>query len=149
MDIDFINDTTSGFDVLFQSHPQAATGNKLLANRFEILLLTSIKYFSTYNGYETDGSGGDLYGIITKSRSRIENTDVLAASINIAIDKTVEDLKRTTPSTAPDTEKISSANIKEFDIHGDFVTLSIDVIPVQGDGTGTTSILDIPIQNWG
>lgn len=127
MDMDFVNNTTDNdFDILISENPLGVTGNKLLANIFEITFLTNSSDAVLSNGY-----GGNGLNIIGNNYNS-NDTQSTSALIKIALDNTVRSMREDQDETlSPATELIESAEIISIIQDGDKVDVSIKIIPVE------------------
>ena len=130
MDIDFITDLTSGFNISLTTSPQQVSGNRALLNRFELTFLTKRKQYNLGGTLIQDDFGGDARKFIQTPRVLNDNQGISAA-VSVAIDQTVDSLKNDEPPGIPDTERLDSAEIVSLEIINDVVTAVIQVNPVQ------------------
>ena len=130
MDIDFITDLSTGFNVSLTSNPQQVSGNRALLNRFELTFLTKRRQFNLGSTLIQDDFGGDARKFIQTPRV-LSDTQGISAAISVAIDQTVESLKNDEPEGIPDTEKIDSAELSRLEIINDMVSAIIQVNPVE------------------
>ena len=130
MDIDFITDLGSGFNVSITNNPQQVSGNRALLNRFEITFLTMRRIYNLGDTVAQDDFGGDAKKFIDTPRV-LNDRQGISAAVSVAIDQTVESLKNDEPAGIPDTEKLDSAELLSLDIVNDMITAVIQVNPVE------------------
>ena len=107
MDINFVNNISQeDFDITITENPLSATGNKLLANIFEITFLTDTSDTALSNGY--GGNGLNIIG----SNYNSNDTQSTSALVKIALDNTVRAMREDQDETlSPATELLESAEI--------------------------------------
>lgn len=128
-DIDYTVDIGSGFSVSLEDNPKKATGNKALANRFEITFLTSTKkYLLGESEVVTDGYGGNADSVVGQMHA-LNNEQSIAASVTVAIDKTVESIIQNQETITEANERLVSASLTSLDIRGDTVYAKIELVP--------------------
>ena len=127
-DIDYTVNIDSGFSVSFSNEPRKATGNKALANRFEITFLTTSRTYLEGGNNVTDSFGGDADKIVGNSSS-LSSRQGIASSVNIAIDKTVESILGNQSDITDTTERLISASLVSLDVKGDTVYSKIELVP--------------------
>lgn len=145
MDIDFITDLRQGFNVSLTQNPKSVSGNRALLNNFEITFLTKRREYNLEDENEIiqDGFGGDASKFIGTPRV-LNDAQAISAAVSIAIDQTVESLKKSEPSTLPDTERVESAELVSLEIISDVVTAVIQVNPVEVE-TYDALLFNLPI----
>ena len=139
-DINFANTVDSNGDYVISSQDGMvyASGNKLLANMFEITFLTnksdSVLISDGGNGFKIIGNnynGGDLQS--------------MAALVKITIDNTMKALLADQlESNSLNTEKIESAELTDIYNENDHVTIVIKITPIEFD-KGTFNNLNVVI----
>ena len=139
-DINFINKkTVDGFLIEIGSNPSSATGNRLMANIFEITYATSINSSLLSNGY--GGDGNNLMSSVNR-----EDFESASAVAKIASDNTVAAMKADQDKYGeliPDTEKIKRADIKDINQVGDRVFVTINLVPEAYDNPSNRNILSV------
>jgi len=130
MDIDFITDLNSGFNVSLTSNPQGVTGNRALLNRFELTFLTMRREYNLGGTMTRDEFGGDANKFINQPRV-LNDTQGISAAISVVVDQTIESLKSDEPAGIPDTERLQSAELSSLEIIDDMITAVIKVNPVE------------------
>ena len=143
-DINFTNRIDSeGFRTEIGVDPTMASGNKLLANIFEITFLTNINESLLANGY--GGNGINTLGVT------INNNDIqsISAMIKIAIDNTVAvmipDQSQYGDLIDP-TERIVSADIKSIEKISENVSVDINIVPEQYEAASEgTLFVSLPL----
>ena len=145
MDINFTNIKTGDGDffVRIDDIPTIATGNKVLANIFEITFMTN-----TNDSLMSYGYGGDGIGTVSNSYDP-NDLQSIAAAIKVACDNTVDAMKidQSYDPNIPPTEKIVSARVINVTKNSDAVLVSMDIVPEEYDG-GTIArpiILTLPL----
>jgi len=130
IDINELNNEGEDFAMDVGIEPKFATGNKLLANIFEITLLTNIRYYSFGDEIVRESFGGNGLNILGRTYTN-ENTDSLSGAIQTIIDRTIEsileDQEKSSIRTA--TERLETASLLELQIIGENVSLKIKVVP--------------------
>ena len=130
MDINFDNVRVGGeFSIKIDDIPIAATGNKLLANIFEITFLTNLN-----DSLMSYGHGGDGVGTVSKSYDP-NDLQSIAAAVKVARDNTVTAMQidQSFDPSIPATEKIVSAKVISVKKSGDMTTVAIDILPEEFD----------------
>lgn len=130
MDIDFITDIRSGFNISLTTNPKQVSGNRALLNRFEITFLTKRREYNLDGNIIQDDFGGDARKFIDTPRVLSDNQGISAA-VSIAIDQTVESIKSDEPLGVPDTERLDSAELIGLEIVNDVINARIQVNPVE------------------
>lgn len=144
MDIDFITDLSEGFSISIGDNPQGVTGNRALLNRFEITFLTkSRRYLLNNNIIIVDNFAGDAEKFINRPQV-LNDPQSIAAAISIAIDQTVESIKRDEPSGTPNTEKLDRAELIDINIENGLVYANIQVFPIETE-TYESLMFNLPI----
>lgn len=144
MDINYNNVVDqNGFSVRIDDIPTSVSGNKSLANIFEITFLTNMNDALMSYGYAGDGSG-------TISRSYDPNDlQSIAAAVKVASDNTVSvmQIDQASDSTIPATEKIVAAKVINVNKTVDTVYVSINITPEEYDNGVTQApiILTLPL----
>lgn len=139
-DINFTNilDSPEGFEISMGQNPLAATGNKLLANIFEVTFMTNISQSLLSNGY-----GGD--GVETISMAFNPNDiESMSALIKIAVDNTVSVMKNDQDqygTKIPATERIVSAEIIKVEKVSDRVYATIKITPEEYENISSDNLL--------
>lgn len=128
-DINFSNINDNGeFSIGVDNGSKAVTGNRYLANRFQITFLTKSKLYIYGDGNkESDGYGGGVQAYAGTERA-LDNPESVMASMSIAVDKAVDDIKSDQKSSDP-TERIESASVLSVDIAGTTVYSTIKIVP--------------------
>lgn len=132
MDIDFVTDLNSGFNVSLTSNPQQISGNRALLNRFEITFLTNRREYRLGDVPIQESFGGDAKKFIDSPRV-LSDTQGISAAVSIAIDQTVKSLKNDEPTGLLNTERLDSAELTSIEIINDIITAVITVIPVEAE----------------
>ena len=130
MDIDFITDLRSGFDISLTSSPKGVSGNRALLNRFEITFMTKRREYNLGGVITQDNHGGDASKFIGTPRV-LNDTQGISAAVSIAIDQTVDSIKNDEPTGTPDTERLDSAELLSLEVINDIITAVIKVNPVE------------------
>jgi len=143
-DIGFNNNIADdGFFISIGVDPLRVSGNKLLANIFEITFLTNINEALLSNGY--GGNGINTVGIGYDAN----DTQSLSALVKIAIDNTVSVMipdQAQYGNLIDPTEKLLSASIDSVEKDGDRVFVKINVTPEAfDDPTDDTIIVALPL----
>ena len=155
MDIDLFykdNDENGDYGLTFSDNAKAISGNKLLLNRFQTVLFDNgfdIMFSDENNNLQkiSDTYGGGFTTVVTDI-NMLKNNNVLMASMSIIVQNTLYSLKENDAlSTAPDTEKIESAEIVSFGKEGDVVNMEINIKPVEIDNTVNLN-LTVPIVKY-
>jgi len=130
-DIDFITDLSSGaFQITLGDNPGIVSGNRALVNRFEITFLTKARTFILGNQYVTDTYAGNAQKFINQPQV-LNNLQSIAAAIATSIDLTVQSMLNDQPSSLPDNEKISKAELISLDVVNDVIVAQIQIFPVE------------------
>lgn len=130
MDINFTNVKINGdFSVRIDDIPTAVSGNRALANIFEVTFLTNLNDSLLSYNY-----GGDGVGVVSKSYDP-NDLQSIAAAVKVACDSTVLVMQadQTADQSIPPTEKIVSAKVITVNKTADSVYVSIDIIPEEYD----------------
>lgn len=127
-DIDYIRNINGGFYISFNETSRKAVGNKALANRFEITFLTSSKKYLLGGQVVTDDYAGDASKFVGQSHS-LNNTQSIASSMTIAIDKTVESILENQGDVTDPKERLVSAELIGLEVEGDTIYAKIEVVP--------------------
>ena len=131
MDLDFTTDLTSSFEISLGDNPQTVSGNRALVNRFEIILLTKTRRYALSDGTVTvDNFGGDADKYINRSNV-LNDPQSIAASVETAIQQTTRSILSDQPSSIPNTEKLSKAELTSLNVVGDVVFAVIRIYPVE------------------
>lgn len=126
MDINFDNITINGeYSVSIGSNPAIAQGNRLVANIFEITLMTNINDSLLSNGYGGNGV------VAIKTGFDPNDLQSIASMVKVACDNAVMMMKadQTNITNIPKIEKISSAYVIEVNKIRDKVAICINIIP--------------------
>ena len=129
-DIDFQTDLTDGtFRITLGDNSTSVIGNRALVNRFEITFMTKARTFILGNTYVTDNYAGNAQKFINKPQV-LNNIQSISAAVATAVDLTVQCLLDDQPSTIPDTEKLSKAELISLDIVNNMINAVIQITPV-------------------
>ena len=138
-DIQFKNNITSqDFSVSIGIDPVRVSGNRLLANIFEITFLTNINEALLSNGF--GGNGINTVGIGYDTN----DLQSLSALIKISIDNTVAVMlpdQAQYGNLIDPTEKLVSANIESVTKEEDRVFVRIRIVPEQYDTPGDENLM--------
>jgi len=85
--------------------------------------------------------------MLMKSQLVLNNPNAIIAVMSTCVDMTVESLKLTESSSDPDTEKIRSASIIEFNIVQGVAQTAIEIVPVLTE-PWVTMRLNLPITRF-
>ena len=131
MDLDFTTNLNDGFEISIDDNTQGVEGNRALLNRFEITFMTKTKRYLIGNTSITiDNYGGNADNFINKPQV-LNDIQSIAASVSVAVDKTVESIKNDEPPGIPNTEKLDSAEVIDVNIIDDVIYAQIQVNPVE------------------
>jgi hypothetical protein len=126
--IDYTVDMEYGFTIYMGISPSLISGNKLLMNLFETILLSNIKEYVIDDKVVVDENAGNLESTIFDN-TIISDNNMLSSAIITTINKTVEILKSSEKQNTPDTEKIVTANLIDLYKELDIVYAKIEIIP--------------------
>lgn len=143
MDIDFITDLTSDFEISLGENPQGVFGNRALLNRFEITFLTKVRRFLSNNQIVTDNYGGDADNFINKPQV-LNDLQSIATGMSVAVDKTVESMQGDEPIGVPNTERLSGAEVVDVSVINGVVNARVRVVPVEVESYSDL-IFNLPI----
>ena len=127
-DIYFINniDSTGNFDVVLDGNPQMVSGNQLLANIVETVMLTNVQTSLLSNGF-----GGDATNLIGKSYNPNDLASI-SAMMKVSLDKTkkiIIDDQNESLDFIPATEKLFSLDLVDITKIADRIMVTIKVVP--------------------
>jgi hypothetical protein len=130
-DIDFKNLAGEDFTIDVGVEPRVASGNKLLANIFEVTMLTNIRYYSNSNNIIADNFGGNAIQLLGATINSSNNYQSLYGIIQIIVDRTVDSILNDQNSlTIKDpTERLVSASIVDISNIRDSVSVNIKIVP--------------------
>lgn len=143
-DIGFLNNINGGFTVSFSDNPTLVRGNRALANRFEITLLTNTRRYLLGDSTVVDDYGGDAEKYISQPRV-LNNPQGIASALSVAVEKTVEAILSTQSEDLDPTEKLESAEMLDLEIINDTIYARIKVVPIEAE-QGLGSLLTLPIR---
>jgi hypothetical protein len=130
MDIDIQTTIGKQFSISFGEAPQMVSGNRALLNRFEIIFLTNARFVEEGDTVFLDSFGGNAYRLIDRPQV-LNDPRNISLSVAVAIEQTVKSILSDQPPTAPNTEKLESANLLGLSIVDGVIMASIQVIPVE------------------
>jgi hypothetical protein len=143
MDIDF-NTVSNENEFYVEPSLNSVSGNRALANRFEIVMLTNWREYYYGDTGETvlDSFGGNAFKTASDVRNINDETSV-TASMSVVVKNTVESIRLDEDDVIPDTERLASANVSNVYVVGDTIYADITVIPVEREEESTN--ISIPI----
>lgn len=147
-DIDFKNLFNEDFTVDVGIEPKIATGNKLLANIFEITMLTNVRYYKVNNNIVSDNFGGGALGLLGRTVGMDSNYQSLYGILQIIIDKTVDSILVDQDKAAfkDPTERLESASIIAISSIGENVSVNIRLVPEKYGNIDPDSLfINIPL----
>jgi hypothetical protein len=131
-DLDFYRTDDDGFVMSIGDVPAKVSGNRALANRFQLTFLTASRRFLLGDTVVIDNFAGDAEKYINRPQS-LNDLQGIATSVATAVDKTVQSLISDQPDTLPNTEKISKAELVSIDIVDGVVVAVIRIYPVEAE----------------
>lgn len=145
IDIQYLNVSSNGnFDISIPDNPNGVTGNRLLANIFEVCLLTNVENSLLSNGF---GGNGTAFMSMNFDPNDVQS---IAGMMQVALDYTVTTIKNDQNSfgqTLPLEERIDSASIVNIEKDGENVMVQIKIIPevFEPQYLGTGIIVSLPL----
>jgi len=132
-DINFVNDSgDAGYSVVIGRNPRAATGNKLIANIFQITLMTNINDSLLSGGYGGNGLQTMRAGITENTSTNTADLSFISTLVKIAVDDTVRQMlcdQTALGNAIPPEERIASASLDSLVKDQDRVSAVIRVVP--------------------
>jgi DNA-dependent RNA polymerase auxiliary subunit epsilon len=127
MDIEYKNviDQTGDFYVEIEENPMSVSGNRLVADIFEMTFMTSLNDSLLSYGYGANGIN------IVKTGYDPNDTQSIASMMKMACDNTVLIMKadQATDQRTPSIEKVSAAYVDEVNKQQDRVYVKIRIVP--------------------
>jgi len=133
------------YGVTLGDNSDIVSGNKALANRFQITLFNNgISFIGSDGEVVSEGFGGRFFDIITQPRV-LSDENAMRATLVIVVNNTVNSIRNDDSKLSiPDTEKLDSATLVDMTKSGDIISARIKITPVEKDSFGDL-FFDIPI----
>lgn len=145
VDLQYLNVSADGdFYISLPDNPNGVTGNRLLANIFEVCLLTNVENSLLSNGF---GGNGTSMMALNYDPNDLQS---IAAMLQVVLDYTVATIKADQNSfgqSLPKEERIDSASLVNVSKDGENVAIQIKVVPevYEAQFLGTGIIVSLPL----